>query len=390
MVAKTSRGSDVSGLEQNAAAWLPTHDPETKLQILTYLTRAAASGLDPIAALQGNLVAWFGSSAGAALPPARESFLGANSRRLASERLVAVQQPSLWPYRPKRLPGELFSSWLWRLSVASKVAPEKFVRNVPGLRLTDLDRDIAPATLERFSQRTGQTTKHLAAGTINPAFDAQDDTDSAAIESMLLQDGRRLLLRNKGPYHNKRLYCLYYCPLCLRTDKHPYFRRHWRFNLINVCTAHGVLLHNSCVTCAAPVDLMAQQTARRQPHCATCGEKFSKAKITNAPNHKRQQDRVNAMLLYLGTCIPQAERKVHLDALMKTFRPMPDVTMMSIRTSHTPKLRPSSFLKWFGEPARPEHIKPLSWLARGTSYDVVIKALNQNLESKLVPRQALT
>jgi hypothetical protein len=69
MVAETSRGSDVSGLEQNAAAWLPTHDPETKLQILTYLTRAAASGLDPIAALQGNLVAWFGSSAGAALPP---------------------------------------------------------------------------------------------------------------------------------------------------------------------------------------------------------------------------------------------------------------------------------------------------------------------------------
>jgi hypothetical protein len=31
---------------------------------------------------------------------------------------------------------------------------------------------------------------------------------------------------------------------------------------------------------------------------------------------------------------------------------------------------------------RPEHIKPLSWLAKGASYDGVIKALNQNVDGK--------
>jgi len=381
MAAEASGRSDLFGLKQNAAARLPTHDPEAKLQILSYLTNAAASGLDPIAALEGNLVAWFGSNAGAALPPARDSFLSADSRRLASERLVAIHQPSLWPYRPKRLPGELFSSWLWRLSVASRVAPDKFVRNVPGLRLTDIDRDVAPATLERLSQRTGQTTKNLAAGTINPAFDVEDDTDSAAVESVLLQDGRCLILRNASAYHNKRLCCLSYCPVCLRTDQQPYFRRQWRFNFNTVCAAHGCLLHNACEKCAAPVDLMAQSTARRQPHCATCGEKFSKAKITILPKHQRQQDRVNAMLLYLGTCIPQAERKVHLDALLTACRPMPSVAI-SAKANRTPKLEPKKFLTWFGEPLRPEHIKPLSWLAKGASYDGVIKALNQNVDGK--------
>ncbi|MDD2743305.1 MAG: TniQ family protein [Rhodocyclaceae bacterium] len=387
MAAEASGRSDLFGLKQNAAARLPTHDPEVKLQILSYLTRAAASGLDPIAALEGNLVAWFGSNAGAALPPARDSFLSADSRRLASERLVAIHQPSLWPYRPKRLPGELFSSWLWRLSVASRVAPDKFVRNVPGLRLTDIDRDVAPATLERLSQRTGQTTKHLAAGTINPAFDAEDDTDSAAVEAMLLQDGRCLILRNASAYHNKRLCCINYCPLCLRTDQQPYFRRQWRFNFSIVCAAHGCLLHNACEKCAAPVDLLAQRNARRQPHCATCGEKFSKAKITNLPKHKRQQDRVNAMLLYLGTCIPEAERKVHLDALLTAYRPMPGVAI-SAKANRTPKLNAKHFLTWFGEPLQPEHIKPLSWLAKGASYDVVLKALHQNVDGKLVWRQA--
>jgi hypothetical protein len=381
MGAEASRRSDILGLEQNAAAWLPTHDPEAKLQILTYLTRAAASGLDPIAALQGNLVAWFGQMAGATLPPAQHAVLGADSRRLASERLGALHQPSLWPYRPKRLPGELFSSWLWRLSVASRVAPEKFVRNVPGLRLTDIDRDIARATLDRLSQRTGQPTKHLAAGAINPAFEAEDDAHSAAVESMLLQDGRFLSLRNGGAYRNKRLCCLFYCPLCLRADQTPYFRRHWRFNLSLVCTDHGCLLHNACENCAAPIDLMAQRRATRQPHCATCGEKFCNAKIVKAANLKRQQERVNAMLLYLGTCIPQAERKVHIDTLLAIRRPMPG-GVMPVKVRYIPELKPRDFLKWFGEPLRHEHIRPLSWLAKGISYDLVIKTRNASVEDK--------
>jgi hypothetical protein len=374
MAAKASRLSDIFGLKENAAAWLPTHEPETKQQILAYLTDAAASGLDPIAALNQNFHTWFGKSAGAALPAVRHSATGAGPRRLPTERLRDLHQLSLWPYRPKRLLGELFSSWLWRLSVASKVAPVKFIRDLPGLRLTDIDRDISPATIDYLAQRTGQPAKHLAAGTINPAFDAQDDTVFAAFEAMLLQDERFLQLRDGSSYRNKRLNCLSYCPLCLRTDDHPYFRRHWRFNLNIVCTTHRCLLHNACGTCGAPVELMAQIHATRQPECGSCGKKFCDAEITKALNLKRQQERIDVMLLYLGTCIPQSERKIHLDTLLKACRPMPDLTI-SVRSRNVPKLKPADFLKWFGEPVRPVHIRPLRLLAQGTSYDLVIKAL---------------
>jgi hypothetical protein len=78
---------------------------------------------------------------------------------------------------------------------------------------------------------------------------------------------------------------------------------------------------------------------------------------------------------------------VHLDALLTAYRPMPGVAI-SAKANRTPKLNAKHFLTWFGEPLQPEHIKPLSWLAKGASYDVVLKALHQNVDGKLVWRQA--
>jgi hypothetical protein len=71
------------------------------------------------------------------------------------EPLSPLQRPCLWPQRPKRRDGELFSSWLWPTAVAAGLPPRQFVRDEVGENDDDIDRDIAPATLQRLAGLSG-------------------------------------------------------------------------------------------------------------------------------------------------------------------------------------------------------------------------------------------
>lgn len=385
MQPQSSFAADELALQHSAEAWLPTHDPQAKLQILAYLQRAAAAGGEPITDLCAALDAWFGPGAGAALPLTRQPGLAAAADRLASEALVPLRPPALWPQRPKRFAGELFSSWLWRLAGAMQIAPAKFIRDVLGVRLTDIDRDIAPATLERLAQRTGQTFRHLAAGTICPAFDAADDRSEAGIEAVLLHDGRFLRQRGDNSHRNKRLHLLHFCPLCLKADKQPYFRRMWRFSLDIVCLEHGCLLHDGCRQCGAPIDLLAQPKGKARPRCTSCGTSLRDSKTVPAPELTIMQDRLHAMLLYLGTCMPRTEHGVHVDALRAALHANASITV-NARADYFVALQPGKVEKWFGKPVRAEHAKPLRWLAQGVPYDLVITIRNRAKRSSSAVR----
>lgn len=343
---------------------------------MEFLQRAAAAGGEPVTDLCAALDSWFSTCSAVALPPARQPGLAAEPGRLASEALAPLRPPALWPQRPKRFAGELFSSWLWRLANAMQIAPAKFIRDMPGLNLADIDRDIAPATLERLAQRTGQTFRHLAAGTIYPAFEAADDSWEASVESVLLYDGRFLWQRDSNVYRNKRLNLLHFCPLCLKSDKQPYFRRRWRFRLDVVCLEHGCLLHDGCYQCGTAIDLLTQPKNKAQPRCITCGTCFRENKITPAPELTITQDRLHAMLLYLGTCMPRAEHGVHLEALRAALHPNTWITA-NARAEYFAALQPGKAEKWFGKPVWPEHTRPLRWLANGVPYDLVITIRNR-------------
>lgn len=65
-----------------------------------------------------------------------------NGCGLAMEILPAAQRATLWPVRPKLIPGELLSSWLWRTARASGAPARRFVRDAIGTDLADIDRDI--------------------------------------------------------------------------------------------------------------------------------------------------------------------------------------------------------------------------------------------------------
>lgn len=56
-----------------------------------------------------------------------------------------------------------------------------------------------------------------------------------------------------GVFHRtRRHYGLQYCPVCLKTDEDPYFRRSWRMAYQFVCPDHQCLLMDACA-CGAPV-----------------------------------------------------------------------------------------------------------------------------------------
>lgn len=78
----------------------------------------------------------------------------------------------------------------------------------------------------------------------------------------ILTAGCRNRLRNKS---------LQFCPLCLASDKQPYYRYQWRLAWHTVCEEHQCRLLDSCSDCRNPIEPHRLQLHhRRQSICATC------------------------------------------------------------------------------------------------------------------------
>lgn len=128
-----------------ARGLLPTIDPDAQTRIADLLAEVAASGVDVATALRDGVNAWFGPRAAAALPIPSKAPTGRAPNCLMVEPLPPSPRPRLWPQRPKRRPGELFSSWLWRAAIAAGVPPRQFVKDVAGGPMTTSTATSRPA-----------------------------------------------------------------------------------------------------------------------------------------------------------------------------------------------------------------------------------------------------
>jgi hypothetical protein len=212
------RDDGVQSLTEAAAAWLPTSDPVAAARILTILQQVAINGGDPITELRDGLGRWFGSHVELAMPIQGHNSAITPGSRLVFEALATHREPTLWPQRPKRLPDELFSSWLWRSAVAAGTPPRMFASQALGGMCEDPDRDIKLTVLRRLAQRTGQTSAHLAAGLLHVSASANYDTPSSLAENVLLLDDTFLLTRAGRGRLGRPNSVLQYCPLCFQTD----------------------------------------------------------------------------------------------------------------------------------------------------------------------------
>ena len=306
------------------------------------------------------MACWFGPSAAAALPLRTLGQAISISPGFAIEPLSPIRPPTMWPQRPKRLPDELFSSWLRRAALAGGVAPRQFTRDILGKLDGDADQTVTPAMLRLLAERSGQTVRHLAGGLLI-LQEAGSDTIAGRVEDLLLRDRSFLLTRWD---HGRSLPALQYCPCCLREDGRPHFRRVWRFIHLAACGDHDCRLHDQCWQCGSAVSALDQRTVDRQPSCATCDAALMNAPVIRSAGTSQRQKTLTMMLFHVATQVAASEQGVHLDTLAGRLG-ITACTGVQGRERALRQLRPSTWKNWFGPPVRSRDDEALQLLARG-------------------------
>ena len=181
----------------------------------------------------------------------------------------------LWPIRYKPLPDELLSCWLIRLAHGHGLKVQTFSNLLFGNRRQVWNRDVdrlGPSWLiEELSHRTG-TPMSAAEATCLRAY------EGVLFESFKLSGALPWIL-TIGMYHRTRsAFGQQFCPLCLRADEVPYYRRSWRLAFMTVCPEHEVMLQDRCPQCESPLSFHRAEMGRggvddalEMSMCHACG-----------------------------------------------------------------------------------------------------------------------
>lgn len=191
------------------------------------------------------------------------------------------------PVHPQPLPDELLTHWFMRLAHSNQVKAQTLADWTFGKPSSfwarDQDKLASPVVISRLADITGKNPDDILGLTL------------ASFEGILYQhhnpNGNTRWIMPLGIYHRtRRRYGLQFCPLCLATDPEPYFRRSWRLAFNTVCERHGVLMHDRCHRCGAPVVFFRGELGHRDQHlfdrtarCHACGTDLSRAPAWDPP-----------------------------------------------------------------------------------------------------------
>jgi hypothetical protein len=280
-------------LQQDLDALLPGEDPTVRAEILGWLSAGARQGLDLMPAFRRTLYASQKSS------PARrtaEQFDAPSAFDPGLEMAVlpAPHRATLWPVRPKLLPGELLSSWLWRTARASGAPPRRFVRDAVSAELADIDRDIDDDTVARLAFLSGQPVEDLLAGTMRADVAFRSDDPFARIHHALLRHGDLVLNHTR---RGRSAPIIQYCPVCLGRGAAAHLRRGWRFSIEVVCVIDGCFLLDACWRCGALLNPLAGGSPSADFRCVRCGARLSAAPALQMTETVRDQQMLFAALM---------------------------------------------------------------------------------------------
>jgi hypothetical protein len=189
----------------------------------------------------------------------------------------------LWPIRYKPLPDELLSCWLIRLAHGHGLKVQTFSNLLFGNRRQVWNRDVdrlGPSWLiEVLSHRTGTP------------MSAAEATCLRAYEGVLFQrfklSGALPWILTIGMYHRTRsAYGQQFCPLCLKADEVPYYRRSWRLAFMTACPVHEVMLRDRCPQCESPLSFHRAEMGRggvddalEMSMCHACGMDLRRSSV---------------------------------------------------------------------------------------------------------------
>ncbi|MDD2781968.1 TniQ family protein [Sulfuricurvum sp.] len=170
---------------------------------------------------------------------------------------------------PKPLPDEILSSWLARTAYAHLTHPKTFMN------------------------------MHFSTGKFNwrPNFDASVSDDVLRIierkSTLSFETIYQMSLKSYESYLqesiipdglNTFIVPQRFCPVCLREDQFPYYRKSWKVLFTTVCFRHHCYLYDHCPSCGALLKL-ANMYRNTLPFvfCHKCGFDLRKARKLTVP-----------------------------------------------------------------------------------------------------------
>ena len=275
-------------LRQDVDALLSNADPQAREEIVRLLAIGVSAGLDLFPRFRAMVAPWVGApvahgDAGVdAVGGPTGDPTGGPRGGLEMEPLPVRQQATLWPYRPRRQPDELLSSWLCRVAQGLTAPPERFALDAIGAPLIDVDRTIGDAALERLGFLSGQSVAHLRDGTLRPDLKPVATESRPRVHQAVARYGDLILQRRRGGQCVSPI--TQYCPVCLADRRTAYLRRGWRFSFEVVCWDDGCLLLDCCWKCRAGVNPLAQAIPSTEFLCAKCH-----ARLADAPSARMEE-----------------------------------------------------------------------------------------------------
>lgn len=171
------------------------------------------------------------------------------------------------PMHPQPKAGEIFSSWLVRLSLANGLPLHSFYSGLLNFRQAiwsrDIDRHPPIGLLECLN--------HVTKASISQLNELSLKKYEGLFYDSLSVNGVAPWLLPLGIYHRThKLAGMQFCPLCLKNDSSPYYRLKWRIGLIVLCEVHNCVLMDHCPRCNSPIIFHRHGIGRGKylhPHC---------------------------------------------------------------------------------------------------------------------------
>ena len=177
-----------------------------------------------------------------------------NIQRLKHENFLIIPIP---------FEDEILSSWIVRTAYAHKTHPHTFTNQYLSYRphsyfLTEGDITLNEKMIEIIEKKS----------------DYKID-----INALMLKTYSGYLQENIFDHPNIFLSNIKYCPVCLREDKIPYFRKTWRVVFYNICHKHKCRLYEHCPACKTKLDISKMHN-NELPYtfCHKCGLELKKGR----------------------------------------------------------------------------------------------------------------
>lgn len=171
---------------------------------------------------------------------------------------------------PKPFPDEILSSWIARTAYAHHTHPQTFLNlhfdNSHFNWRLNFDASVSDQEIEILAQKSGFSYNTIYEMTLR-------SYEGYLQEAIIPIGNNRLITKQQN-----------FCPVCLREDSFPYFRKSWKVLLLPICLQHQCYLHEGCPSCKSKIKLVDMHNNKDTfVFCHKCGCDLTKATKLTVP-----------------------------------------------------------------------------------------------------------